>query len=199
MQLCLLVRLLSNIFPYRTVTTSASEDGPPPSSASQPFGELAGARVQTYHKSVLDWLLGEGGMQAGKHAVNAVLGHMLLAGACNEVLAHAPLQVVPPHLQPGSNVVLEVKYGELHPKHGAAADGLLPQYTSFIHGHVGAAYAVRHAVAHACMYSSKGQIYVAGAHDSAAVEVEGVLLNVAMWETAYATGERALYLAQSCY
>ena len=71
-----LVRLLGNLFPCRAGG-----------------GDLA-ERVYPYHKSVLDWLTSTEGMVSGEEFhVDTLLGHTLLAAACQrEVLSTAAAQ-----------------------------------------------------------------------------------------------------------
>jgi hypothetical protein len=106
-----LVRLLTSLFPCR-----GGDGGHGGSEAEQ----QQTARVQPYHKSVLDWLTCSNGMDSGPFKVDAVIGHRLLARACaalTPLLRDVPEQEVP---TPGAV-------------------------------RVGAAYCLRHAVAHAAL------------------------------------------------
>ena len=72
-----LVRLLGNLFPCRAGG-----------------GDLA-ERVYPYHKSVLDWLTSTEGMDAGEFHVDTMLGHTLLAAACQREVFSTPTTAAP--------------------------------------------------------------------------------------------------------
>lgn len=203
LQVCRLVRLLSNLFPYRTAAKQIRAGGQASTEANA-YGLLAGAYVQPFHKSVLDWFLGHNEMNGGEPIVDAGKGHFLLAAACARALQGAPLQELPPHIAPGAILQFEKnRKGQVIPD-TPDEDIILPAYTDFMQ-QTGAAYAVRHAVAHALLCVPVAATAAPGGEENADTEApmpatgqsggketqvaEGLLLQLGMWETAYAMGE----------
>ena len=101
------MRLLGNLFPCRAGG-----------------GDLA-ERVYPYHKSVLDWLTSTEGMNAGEFHVDTMLGHQLLAAACQREVLSTPAAP-------------------------SAAQGLDSSAPAPLH-----AYALRYAVEHTCLAAGR--------------------------------------------
>ena len=124
-------------------------------------GDLA-ERVYPYHKSVLDWLTSMEGMDAGEFHVDALLGHTLLAVACQREVHKTPatMSTTPD-----------------------AAQGLASSAPAPLH-----AYALRYAVEHTCLAAGRegqGAGGVVGTGGLAAL-----LLDFKFWGAVHAAGVR---------
>ena len=125
-------------------------------------GDLA-ERVYPYHKSVLDWLTSTEGMDSGEFHVDTVLGHMLLAAACQrEVLSVPATTTTPP---------------------AAAAQGLATCAPAPLR-----TYALRYAVQHTCLAAGREGRGAGGV--SGVGGLPALLLDFKFWGAVHSAGVR---------